>query len=183
MVIGSLLVLVLAGIVSLFPRLSPAGVLGDRGTGRLDIWLTAWHTWEQRPLLGIGAGNFEARSGDLLSQTPGVQLDPHSELFEGIRVHSAYLEPLVELGPLGLASFVGLLVGAGLLMQQHRRRRPGELVAVLLPMLMVYAVTTVFLSTINNKLLWMLVAMAAVLPYLPARTREPAAPRQLMEVA
>ncbi len=180
--IGVVLSAVLVGIMNLFPRLSPSQVLEDRGTGRLDIWVSAWRAWEERPLLGLGAGNFEARSSDLLSQTPGVQLDPYSVLFEGIRVHSAYLEPLVELGPFGLAAFVALLAGAALLMLQDRRRHPADLIAVLLPMLMVYAVTTVFLSTMNNKLLWMLVAMAAVLPYLPETTRVPAPQRHASEV-
>lgn len=168
-----LLVPVLVSIVSLFPRLSPSRVMEDRGTGRLDIWLAAWRAWQEQPLIGLGAGNFEARSGDLLSQTPGVALDPYSELFEGIRVHSAYLEPLVELGPAGLASYLALLAAAALLLLDDRRRRPRDLTTVLLPMLAVFAVTTVFLSVTNNKLLWMLLGFSAVLPYLPAHTRTP----------
>jgi O-antigen ligase len=180
--VGVVLTLVLTGIVSLFPRLSPASVMEDRGTGRVDIWLAAWRAWQDNPLLGLGAGGFEARSSALLSQTPGVQLSPYSQLFEGIRVHSAYLEPLVELGPVGLAAFVALLAGAALVLRRDQRLRPSGLLAVLLPMLLAYATTTVFLSTMNNKLLWMLIGMAAVLPYLPESTRTPAAPRPAMEV-
>lgn len=167
----------LAAVVTLFPRLSPQRVLEDRGTGRLDIWITAWRAWQEQPLVGLGAGNFEARSGDLLSHTPGVQLSPYSQFFEGIRVHNAYLEPLVELGPAGLVSFLALLVGGGLLLLDDRRRRPRDLTVVLLPILTVFAVTTIFLSITNNKLLWLLLGLAAVLPYLPDHTRTPEAPR------
>jgi O-antigen ligase len=182
-VMGVLLTAVLVGLISLFPRLSLQQALEDRATGRVDIWLAAWRAWEERPLLGLGAGNFEPRSGDLLSQTPGVALDPHSVLFEGIKVHSAYLEPLVELGPVGLAAFLALLIGAALVLLQDRRSHPSGVVAVLLPMLMVYATTTISLSTLNNKLLWMLLGMAAVLLRLPEAGRERADRPSALEVS
>ena len=181
-VFGVVLSAVLVALVSLFPRLSPSQMLADRGTGRVDIWLAAWRVWQEHPVLGIGAGVFEKRSGDFLSQTPGVQLSPRSLLFNGIRVHSAYLEPLVELGPVGLVLFVALLFGAGLLMARDHRRDPHGVLGALLPMLLVYATTTVFLSTLNNKLLWMLLAFASVLPSLPRTRRAPRAEHSTLEV-
>ena len=47
---------------------------------------------------------------------------------------------------------------------------PGVLKACF-PMLVAFATATIFLSAINNKLLWMLAGFAAVFPYLPERKR------------
>lgn len=175
-------VLVGAGalLVALLPRFDLDASLEDGGTGRLDIWRSAAAAWWDQPLLGLGAGGYEAESGRLLSQTPGVDLDPRSELFEGIRVHNSFLEPLVELGPVGLALVVMLLAGIGLVLERERRRHGCDLVAALVPMLLAFLASAIFLSVTTNKLLWMLAGFAAVLPYLsdpPARRRDDRLPR------
>jgi O-antigen ligase len=157
--------------VTLLPRFDVAETLDDGGTGRLDIWRSAWGAWWEQPW-GLGAGGFEEESGRLLSQTPGVGLDPYSVLFDGIKVHSAYLEPLVDLGPVGLVLFVALLVGTGLLLASDRETQPFQVTAALLPMLLAFVTAATFLSVLNNKLLWMLAGFAAVLPYLPERPPE-----------
>jgi len=62
------------------------------GSGRVTQWESALDAWRDEPVLGIGAGGYEA-----------YWLE-HRELASKIRdAHSLYLEVLAELGPLGLA--------------------------------------------------------------------------------
>ena len=162
-----------AVVVTKVPRFDPTVVRESGGTGRVDIWRVAWQAWERRPVLGLGAGNFQAQSSDLLSTASGVQLDPYSKIvLGGIRVHNAYLEPWVELGPVGLALYLALLVGVGRILMGKRLGHDSGVLVALFPMLLGFLVATMFLSTMNNKLLWMLTGIAAVLPYLPIRRHE-----------
>jgi len=62
------------------------------GSGRVTQWESALDAWREAPVLGIGAGGYEA-----------YWLE-HRELASKIRdAHSLYVEVLAELGPLGLA--------------------------------------------------------------------------------
>ncbi|MEX2155168.1 MAG: O-antigen ligase family protein, partial [Gemmatimonadaceae bacterium] len=62
------------------------------GSGRVTQWESALDAWREAPVLGIGAGGYEA-----------YWLE-NRELASKIRdAHSLYLEMLAELGPLGLA--------------------------------------------------------------------------------
>jgi O-antigen ligase len=183
-VVGSGVLMALATIALLtIPRFSPQNSADTRGTGRLDIWHVAWQGWEQHPVLGLGAGNFIAASGDLLSSTPGVQLDAYSVLFDGIKVHNAYLEPWVELGPVGLGLYVGVLVSTGIVLFKMRHLADAGLLKACFPMLLGFATATIFLSAINNKLLWMLAGFAAVFPYLPERKSSDSSEESPLEVA
>jgi O-antigen ligase len=170
--LGSILVGgLVALLVAVVPRFDPTEATESGGTGRLDIWLSGWKAWETTPWLGMGPGQFEAASPQLLSTTPGVNLDPYSVLvFEGIEIHNAYLEMLVELGPVGLLLYLGLLGGIALAFLRVERTPGAGVLAALLPMLLVFVTATLFLSVLNNKLLWMLAGFAAVLHRLPERS-------------
>jgi O-antigen ligase len=157
-----------AGAVVAFPRLSVQNALAGGGTGRLDIWRAGWLAWEQQPLLGIGPGSFLTMSSQLLSQTPGVQLDPYSILFEGIRVHNSYLEPWIELGPVGFFLYIAVLLAAARVLTRERRSIAPGVLAACLPMLIGFSIATFFISAMNNKVLWMLVGFAGALPFLSA---------------
>ncbi len=165
---GTLFAVVFGAYLAI-PRFHAEDVSANRGTGRLDIWHAAWAGWEEHPVLGLGAGNFIKQSDRLLSSTPGVELDPYSVLFDGIKVHNAYLEPWVELGPIGLGLYVGVLLTVGVVLFRVYRNEPSGVLRALFPMLLAFATATIFLSAINNKLLWMLAGLAAAYPYLPER--------------
>ncbi len=66
-------------------------VLTASGSSRADYWRVAWHSYEEDPLLGAGAGTF---SRTWLADRPIAQ--PVRD------AHSLYLETLAELGPIGL---------------------------------------------------------------------------------
>ncbi len=167
---ASLSLLVFGALVTLVPRFSIAEAKETGGTGRVDIWRAAIAAWEQTPLLGIGAGQWEMSSSQLLATTPGVTLDPYSIIvLEGIRIHSAYIEPWVELGPIGLVLYLALLLGIAVVLMTESRHARGGLTRSLMPMLLAFAGGTIFLSAMNNKLLWIVAGFAAAVPYLPDR--------------
>lgn len=148
------------------PRFDLSKAREDRGTGRTDIWLAAWDAWQRHPLLGIGSGSFRADSEELLSRSPGVQLNPHSVIFQGIKVHNTYLEALVDLGPVGLVLVVALLAGTFTLLVRASWQPYAGVLRACPPMLLTLATAVVFISASTNKLLWILAGIAAVLPRL-----------------
>src|SRR5439155_16962131 len=80
----------------------------DRGSGRTDLWNSAWHGYTQHPWLGLGAGNFRARSLGLLMTTPGGNIRARY-VAPGREVHNPYLETLTGLGPGGSVVFLSVL--------------------------------------------------------------------------
>lgn len=62
------------------------------GRNRADYWAVAWHSYEDHPALGAGAGTY---SRTWLRERPVPQ--------PVVDAHNLYLEMLSELGPLGLA--------------------------------------------------------------------------------
>ena len=145
--------------------------------GRGDLWLAAWHAYEDNPLTGVGYGAFQAQSFQLLRTTPGVNLEEHLRFLEGGEyVHNAFLGSLAELGPLGLAAFLGILYGAARsLRATGRRARAGEddLVAscanALFVSLIAFCVSSVFLSTETSRSLWLMIGLSMALPSIQER--------------
>lgn len=156
----------------------------DRGSGRTDLWAAAMNGYRDHPYLGLGAGNFRAQALDLLQTTPGVDTT-RQYVLHAKAVHNAYLETLVDLGPVGLALFLGVLFLAGrtLVVASRRARAAGSLelerfsLAILLA-LIGFSVSAVFLSNQLGKLLWTLVglaiAMDAITRRIPQRELVPA---------
>lgn len=148
-----------------------------RGAGREDLWNAALHGWrEGNRLLGIGAGNFAAHSLDLLQSTPGVDTT-QNYIGPNRPVHNAYLENLTELGLIGLALFVLLLLftGRSLLHSFRRARAAGDLdlqrfSLAFLVSLVAYALSAMFLSNQLAKALWILVGLALALEVMTRRS-------------
>jgi len=142
---------------------------GYGGSGRLDLWSAAWHGVHEHPWLGLGAGNFQAHALDLLQSTPGVDTAANY-VAAGRVVHNAYLETLVELGPVGLALFllVIALTGRYFVVAFRRARAGGDRALerfslALLVSLVGYALSAIFLSNELGKPLWILVGLALAL--------------------
>jgi O-antigen ligase len=68
--------------------------------GRLKLWHDAWTVFEEHPILGAGFGIADVEASAPTGDTP-------------VPVHSDYLRVLADLGLLGLAAYLWLVVGAG----------------------------------------------------------------------
>jgi hypothetical protein len=103
--------------VDAFTEPLPAGqgdlqrrLLSVSGNGRGEYWHVAWAMARDEPLLGTGAGSFEAH---------WLQERPVS--FHARDAHNLYLETFAELGVLGLALLVATLALPLIALQQSRR--------------------------------------------------------------
>ena len=103
--------------VDAFAEPLPAGdgdlqrrLLSVSGNGRGDYWHVAWDMARDNPLLGAGAGSFEAH-----------WLRDRPVSFHARDAHNLYLETLAELGPLGLALLLGTLALPLVALRQARR--------------------------------------------------------------
>jgi hypothetical protein len=72
-------------------------LLNVSGSGRADYWSVAWDMSREAPLLGSGAGSFEAHW--LRDRPPSFPFDVRD-------AHNLYLETLAEVGLVGLAVLV-----------------------------------------------------------------------------
>jgi O-antigen ligase len=86
-------VLTIAASATFFARVGSifSGGHADRAAGRTDLWAAALNAYNHHPWLGIGAGNFQFHSLDLLTQTQGVDIGA-AYVSQGRPVHNAYLE-------------------------------------------------------------------------------------------
>jgi O-antigen ligase len=148
---------------------------GYRGSGRLDLWGAAVNGWHQHPWLGLGAGNFEPKALDLLQTTPGVNTTA-GYVYENRVVHNAYLETLTELGPVGFALFIGvILLTAWYFVASFRRARAAHETALsrfslaLFVALIGYALSAIFLSNQLSRALWILVGLALAIDVMSKR--------------
>ncbi len=164
-------VVTVAASATFFARLGSifSGGQADRAAGRTDLWAAALTAYDRHPWLGIGAGNFQAHSLDLLHQTQGVDIGA-AYIGQGRPVHNAYLEALTELGPVGLALFVLVIaMTAWYLVRVFRRARAARddvtriVSATLLLGLLGLAVSLGFLSIELNKPLWIIVGLTLAL--------------------
>jgi hypothetical protein len=105
-------VLVAATVVGVALAVALVVANGITSEPRASYYRVAWHEYTGHPLLGSGAGTFAlywARSGHVASR--GGALD----------AHSLYLETLAELGPLGLALLLAMLLYPLRAALAHRR--------------------------------------------------------------
>ncbi len=163
-----LTVAVLTAAMTLNPRFAPDRVAGDRGSGRIDIWYVAFREWQDNALLGVGGGNFLPRSVELLVTEPGVDLLRSRLLLStGIEVHNIYLETLVEYGAVGCLLFLTVLLATAWNLQSAARRSDYPVLRALPMVLVAFLAASFFLSVVNNKLLWTLVALSVVVAGRP----------------
>lgn len=176
-----LMLLIAVGVAAIgiayFGAFAPAAarerVRVSSGTaGRTDLWRIAWRMVGDKPLTGVGAGNFRTaaprfllvpgrvRRSDLIVDKPQV-------------VHNSYLEVLAELGFVGLALFgaiVGLCVtGALRAAREFRKAGSAGLEALsrgVLIALLGLLTAGVFISAEYEKELWLLLGLAAALERL-----------------
>ena len=151
-----------------------AKVRTDGGTGRSDLWEVAVVAANDRPLTGVGAGNFpvvEARYA-----THDVDIARIDLVLDKTKVvHNMYLSVLSELGVVGLALFLCLVVGAIASIVRALRRLRGSdwpfqlLVRGFLVGVVAILVAYTFATAEYEKQLWLLLGSALALPAIAAR--------------
>lgn len=77
---------------------------------RPQLWIAAWRAFRERPLWGIGPGQFQHHYGRWI---PDIRLDPT------LHANNLCLGLLAETGFIGLAAFLAILVVAGLLIARQ----------------------------------------------------------------
>jgi O-antigen ligase len=80
----------------------------EGGTGRTDLWTVGWRMVEDKPLGGVGAGNFPVASIHYLLE-PGALLRDDFIVDTPLVAHNTYLDVLAQLGVVGLALFLAVL--------------------------------------------------------------------------
>jgi O-antigen ligase len=142
--------------------------IGD-GTGRTDIWTVAWRMVEDRPVTGVGAGNFRTSSIHYLIE-PGLIRRDDFIVDRPQVAHNSYLHVLAELGVPGLALFLTILAvclscawrAARLFARRNDAVLESLSRAVVLALLALF-VADFFASDHLNKELWLLLGLGPAL--------------------
>lgn len=141
----------------------------DGGSGRTDIWKVSRRMVDAQPVLGVGAGNFGLAAPRYVVR-PG-SLKREDRIVETPEVaHNIYLQLAAELGVVGLALFLGIVVVcAGAALRAARAfGRQGDQAMDLLARAVVIALLGIlaadfFLSGQYGKQLWLLLAFCPAL--------------------
>ena len=154
------------------------------GSGRSELWGIALNVFRAHPLAGVGLGNFSVVEPTYAAETSANLTKPYQELDLGEVVHNTYLHLLAELGVVGLAVFLCLVVAALVLGWRACRllTRAGEQEAEILARgLVVGAVGMLaaffFLTAQYEKQLWIVLALLAVAHVVAQRSQMGARPR------
>jgi O-antigen ligase len=185
-------VLAVVGSVAWYAALAPAGSVErvthperGGGTGREDLWRVGWRMVQDRPMTGVGAGNFPVASIHYVLRPGATNRD---EIIVDRRkvAHNIYLTVLSELGAVGFALFAVILgqclVRAG---QAARRfRDDGDLTMELVSRGLFLALISLFVadffsSALYSKQLWLLLAIAPALLMIAERETPAAEVRRL----
>jgi hypothetical protein len=144
-------------------------------SGRLDIWEVGLHSCKLYCLTGAGGGSFGQVYLQELSSVPEARVQERGSTFEP---HNIFLLAVIEVGVGGLALLV-LGLGAGLVsaLRLPRDLRPPPVAA-----LVGTVVSSFFLSNLEFKFFWAVLAFVAVSETVGAaerRDRDRAVPAEL----
>ena len=139
------------------------------GSGRTDIWAVGWRVVEAHPVVGVGAGNFPTASVHYVI-APGALADKKNLINEPAVAHNMYLQVLAELGVVGLALFVSILltsIGTAIAAARRFKQMDDFQMAILSGAVVVSLASLFgayyFLSEEYSKQLWLLLAFGPAL--------------------
>jgi O-antigen ligase len=149
----------------------------DGGAGRTDLWRVGWRMVEDRPVQGVGAGNYPVASIDYLLR-PGATENDSQIVDEQKVAHNIYLTVLSELGIVGMALFaviVGLCLRSALRAARAFGARGDPAMELASRALFISIVSLLavgfFSSALYVKQFWILLAAAPALHALAERDR------------
>ena len=155
------------------------GEVSQRDT-RLTIWTVAWRMAMDRPLTGVGIGNFEARSIEYTVQ-PGTTYRTDRVIDDPGVSHNSYLGPFAEIGIIGVALMLSIFAFsiACTVRAMHRfeRNRDGPMEVLcrgLLIALIGVLCSAFFISAESNKFIWLMLAMGPALLAVAESSPRPA---------
>ena len=160
----------------------------EGGGGRTDLWQIAIDMFHDRPLLGIGSGNFTAV--EPLYATKGIPIAQVRHVVDRPLVaHNMYLQMLAELGLVGFGAFLAVLTAAAWLLfraaQIYERLRDvrTEMLSrgLLVGIVGMYA-AYFFLSAQYEKQLWLLLGLALATLSVAQRAEKLPTPAVLVTV-
>ena len=141
----------------------------SRADTRSTIWTVAWRMAEDYPITGVGAGNFATRSIDYIIE-PGTTYRTDRVIDDPGVSHNTYLGPLAEIGIVGLALFLTILVFSLACIvravRRFERNRDGPMEVLargLLIALVGVLASAFFISAESNKFIWLMLAMGPAL--------------------
>jgi len=148
----------------------------EGGAGRVDLWRIGWRMVEDKPLFGVGAGNYQLVSPQYLVTEPGVIARDDFVLTDPKQTHNIYLQALAELGIPGLvllAAVIGFAL-ACLLAAARPFAAAGNTALRTLSLAFLIAllgilVADLFQSEQYSKQLWLLLALGPAMLALARR--------------
>jgi len=151
------------------------------GTGRVDLWTVGLRMVEDKPFTGVGAGNFPVSSIHYLLR-PGTIVRDEFIVDHPKVTHNIYLQVLSELGVVGLALFLALILtclGCTLRAARAFRARGDPTMELLSRGLFIALVALLvadfFSSAVYSKQLYLLLAMGPALLSMASPSRSSAA--------
>jgi O-antigen ligase len=155
------------------------------GTGRSDLWKIGWRMFEDKPITGIGSGNFPISSIHYLLEPGAIERDEFIVSTPKV-THNTYLQILAELGIVGLAMFLGI-IGFAISCALKAARwfgRHGDTQMELLSRGMIVALVGIltadfFISEQYGKQLWLMLGLGPALYGVARRTYPAAAKKQV----
>ena len=137
----------------------------EGGTGRSDLWNIGWRMVEDKPVTGVGVGNFQTASIHYLLAPGAIERDEFI-VDQPKAAHNTYLQVQTELGAIGLVLFAAIVLFAMLCMLRAARifERRGERSMELVARALFIAVAGLlaadfFISEQYSKQLWLLLGL------------------------
>jgi O-antigen ligase len=138
---------------------------GDQGQGRLTFWTLAWRVAGDRPLVGVGLGNYPEAARAYVRR-PGALRFVEKVIDHRRVVHNSYLELLAETGVIGLGLYLAVVAGclgaaqrAARLFERAGRSDLARLARAVLIASIGYLTTSLTLSNATNRRLWLVLAL------------------------
>ena len=175
--------------VGYYAVVAPAAVreratnISEQGSaGRIDTWRIGLEMANDHPLTGVGLNNFRIAEARYLAKSVNLTL---VQQFRELRVvtHNTYLEILAELGAIGLALFLGVvLLAVGIALRSLRTfsefgdPSTDHLVRGMIVGVVGLLAAYTFLSGQYEKQLWLLLGVLAAIPTVSGHTASRRAP-------
>jgi O-antigen ligase len=128
---------------------------------RIYIWKTSWQMGLQRPLIGVGPGNFETEYARV-KDWPEARVLTHA--------HNEYLHEWATSGLLGIGAFIWLIFVVARALWR-RRGDPGSLAPAALAVWVGMAAAALFQCHYTDEEVLMALVFVAALGLLPAAQR------------